>query len=99
MTGVQTCALPIYLKVELAPDQAALADHVCVLDANGERLRLHVFAASSTTETDSLELHDGRSDVMVVSEAARTLVLLLGDLEVQRLPVHLGADDVNVIRP
>jgi RNA polymerase sigma-70 factor (ECF subfamily) len=92
-------ALRRHLKVELDPDQAALADHVCVLDASGERLRLHVFAGNTTTEGDALELHDGRSDVMVVSEEARTLVLLHGDAEVRRVPVHLGSAEVNVVRP
>jgi hypothetical protein len=88
-----------HLKVELAPDPAAVIDHVCVLDDRGERLRLHLFEGSSRTEADSLPLQDGRSDVLVVSDEARTLVLLHGDLEVRRVPLHLRAGSVNVIRP
>jgi len=92
-------SLRCHVKVELAPDQVALVDEVQILDARDEPMRLHVFEGNSRTETDAIELQDGRSDVMVVGDEARTLVLRHGGLEVRRVPLRLDAREVNVIRP
>ena len=45
------------------------------------------------------KLHrDGRSEVLSLSDQARTLVLLLGAEEVARIPIELARDRVNLVR-
>jgi hypothetical protein len=84
------------VQVELA--DAAAADHLMVLDGDGRTLVINVFSGRSRSETDTLQLRDGRSPVFVVPDTAATLVLRQGGREVARHALHLLGSDVNRLR-
>lgn len=86
-----------HLQVELAAGE--LVDELSVLDEAGERMRIHAFQGIARFESDAYPLREGRSDVLVVSERARTLVLSRLGAEVKRVPLVLVDDVLNVVRP
>ena len=67
-------------------------------DGAGETLSLKRTMGRISYSGDSWELRGGKTPVLEVSEAARTLVLLRDDVEVARHPVTIAQDRVDVIR-
>ncbi len=85
------------LQVELA--DPARARHTRVLDGEDEPLFMLQFRGSEGTMLDRLSLVEGKSEVVRVSDAARTLVLYRENEEVQRLPIRLDPDQRTILRP
>lgn len=85
------------LRIEL--DDADEADSFQVLDAEGDVSMLTVLRGNVAWTTDRGRLVDGRSESINASERVTTLVLFRGSEEVRRVPLRLGHDGVNVIRP
>ncbi len=94
-----TAPLRYHMQIELAPERADLADRFRVVDESGNALTINVFEGSSHMSTDEGEIHDGKSRVVAVTEETKTLVLLKGLKEIQRVPLALAASGVNVVRP
>lgn len=86
------------LEVDLT-DSGVGADNAEILGADGERLGLAITMGEMTFASDSASLHGGRSGVLSVSEAAQTLVLYTGGVEVLRRRVWLVPGKSNVVRP
>jgi hypothetical protein len=104
LAGLQVCIDPESLRI-LCGRRAALevvcatsrnAIAVSVQDATGELLELAVPTSAGSSVADSVELVDGRSPVMTVSDAGVLLVLYgEGYVELERVPIALRADGVN----
>ncbi len=88
-----------HFQVELSGPEAGTADEIEVLDGAGERIPINLFLGNSRRTTDSVELKDGKSDALVVPEAARTLVLRSKGVELRRTPLHLVTGELNIVRP
>ena len=87
----------LHLQVELdAPHERA--DRMRVLDASGKPVVQHVMQAEGAYFHTEMKLVDGRSEVITVDDDAATLVLLRGEDEVVRIPLHLAPGETNVVR-
>jgi len=87
----------IHLQVELAPPFER-ADSLRVLDGDGKGVLLRVMRGS-TSETNPVALIEaGRSQVLSLSERARTVVLFARGVEVARLALRPTAEGVNLVR-
>jgi hypothetical protein len=84
-----------HLKVELA--DPGRADGFRALTAGGQALNLHAIDAGGVTYRERMEIVAGRSRAVGVAESAATLVLLLGDEEVARVPLSLAVDELNTV--
>ena len=91
-------ALRCHVQVDLGA-HADLADEFEILAEDGTRLDLVLFEGPRASIGQSRKIQDGRSDILAVSEASRTLVLKKGGTEIQRLPVRLVPGEVTVVRP
>jgi hypothetical protein len=91
-------SLRIHVQVELgAPVDRA--DQLRILDESGEPIVIRVIRAESSHTNMFARITDGRSEVLSVSDAARTLVLFRGfGNEIARVPLHLLPRTVNVVR-
>lgn len=86
----------MHLQIELdAPHERA--DSARVLDASEKPLILRIMRGDTSFTNRTTKLIDGRSEVLSLSDQARTLVLLRGDEEVARIPVQLARDRVNLV--
>ena len=85
-----------HMQVELA--DAALADELAVLDAQGHELVLSLYAGNSRQERERHPIHEGRSDVLAVPDTGRTLVLFRAGAEVARSSVQLEPGKVTTVR-
>jgi len=88
-----------HMQVELAESELARVDELVVLDEAGERLRIHAVQGTARFEADAYPLREGRSEVLIVSERARTLVLTRLGAEVKRVPLALTDEALNLVRP
>jgi len=87
-----------HVKVELA-DPAWATGTIRFLDANDAMLAIVEERGRTTMSREVFELHNGKTEVLAVSESAVLLVVTSGDGQrEQRLPVALRAGDVQVIR-
>jgi protocatechuate 3,4-dioxygenase beta subunit len=87
------------VRVELQT-QGLKADSVAFLDAHGNPLEVGAKRSrSGWISSSSMPLIEGKTEVLVVSEEAATLVLRLNRNEVQRLPVRLDPSETNVVKP
>ena len=77
------------------------ANSLAFLDARGVRLSLgmKVGRGGWMGGAETWDVRDGRTGVLVLSEEACTLVLMDGDREVARVPIHLDPNAMNVLRP
>jgi RNA polymerase sigma-70 factor (ECF subfamily) len=96
---VITASLRYHMQIELAPERVELADNFRVIDANGLTLEINVFEGSRRRTTDEAQIHDGKSNVVAVTDEAKMLVLSKGKLEVLRVPLALDPSGVNIVRP
>ncbi len=84
-------------KVEVSdPDRA---DAFRVLDEQDEPLELYEIGAEGIIRRDAMELVGGRSVTFGVADDACTLVLLKGESVVERVPLNLVPDRLNVLAP
>ncbi|HKB15337.1 MAG TPA: hypothetical protein VKF62_04695, partial [Planctomycetota bacterium] len=91
-----TVDLRCHFKVELA--DPASADEVSVLDADGKALTINIFYGNGRQENDRAPIVEGRSHTMAVTDAGRTLVLLLKGKEVNRVPLDLSPGKLAELR-
>ena len=91
-------ALRCHVQVDLG-DRPGLADEFEVLTGAGEQLDLVLWEGPRASIRQSRTIQDGRSDILSVSDAGRTLVLRRAGEEIQRLPVALVPGEVTVVRP
>ena len=87
-----------HLDVRLRPPHDR-ADQIEVRDAGGEPVDLMRIEGTSTSAMSAVELVDGRSGVVSVSSAARTLVLLRDGQEIETHVLDLRRGEVNVVEP
>jgi hypothetical protein len=89
--------LRMHLQVELdAPVDRA--DDMRVLDGNGKAVVLRVMRGESAHADFHAELVDGRSQVLSLSDEARTLVLSKHGIEVMRTGLHLIGGTVTTVQ-
>jgi hypothetical protein len=67
-------------------------------DARGERLDLRTIEAGRSRGLGSVELEEGRSPTLAVSEDARWLVLRFPSGETERVPLALEPGQVTTVR-
>ncbi len=87
----------MHLRVELDPPLER-ADSASVLDGDGAPVILRVMRGETSFTNRRTELVDGRSHVLSLSDAARTLVLSKAGVEVARIPIVLVRGETNVVR-
>jgi hypothetical protein len=87
----------MHLQVELTPPLER-ADRCRVLDADGKPMLLRIMRGEAARTGRSVPILDGRTHIVSLGEGARTIVFLLGDREVARLPVELRAGEVTTVR-
>lgn len=83
-------------QVELAPTRER-GDRLQALDGDGNVLDLLLIRGGSVNAYTAVDVEVGRTAVISVSSAARTLVLFDGDVEVARLPVALEPQRVTTV--
>jgi RNA polymerase sigma-70 factor (ECF subfamily) len=89
--------LRMHLQVELdAPLDRA--DDMRVLDENGRPVLLRVMRGESSHADFRADVTDGRSQVLSLSDHARTLVLSKQGIEVMRIGLQLIGGTVNTVR-
>ncbi|MCC6408348.1 MAG: sigma-70 family RNA polymerase sigma factor [Planctomycetes bacterium] len=86
-----------HARIELGPD-APNADGFRFVDAEGKSISVVVDHGGLSFSSERWLLSDGRSETMSVLESATTLILTRGSEELQRIPVRLALDELNVIR-
>jgi hypothetical protein len=87
-----------HVRLELA-DPAWANGTIRFLDANNEVLGIVEERGTTIMIRQECELHDGKTEVLAVSESAVLLVVTSGDgRREQRLPIALRAGNVQVIR-
>lgn len=84
------------LEVRLEPP-VARADRIALRDADGAGLDVLVITQGGINAYTDVALVDGRSGVVSVSSAARTLVLLKGDKVIETHAIDLAEDTINVL--
>ena len=87
----------MHLQVELNASFDR-ADVLRVLDAAEKPIILRIMRGENSLTNRKADLVLGRSQILSLSDEARTLVLFRGELEVARLSLQLTPDRVNVVR-
>jgi len=85
-----------HLQVELADPSSA--DALCVLDEQGRKLDINVYVGSGRRTSDSSPITEGKSNTMAVTDAARTLVLMKGEVEVSRSQLKLTPGQTTKVK-
>ena len=85
------------LQVDLA-DRVGLADALVVLDEHGQKLELWIEVRNVSSFEFMQPFREGKSDVLLVAEDAAQVVLLKGGEEVQRQPVRLKPEGLEIVR-
>lgn len=98
-TNLELTALRMgHFQVEVVTD-SAVASFCSVLDAEGNRLRITKSTLGAISTSDQVQLHDGKSAVVSVSELAVTLVIHGGETgELARLPMRCVPGEVLQLR-
>ncbi len=92
LTVEARCRMEVRLKAPIAR-----ADRLAVRDADGRGLDVLLITQGSVNAYTDVGLVDGRSGVVSVSSAARTLVLLHGEQVVETHAIDLLEDEINVL--
>jgi len=87
-----------HFRIEL-PADLEKATRALFLDAQGKQLQVSRYQAGGMSGFSYARLTEGVSEVLSVSEAAVSLVIYQGETELHRMPIHLGAEGVTVLRP
>jgi hypothetical protein len=89
---------PTLCELQIALADPARARSARVLDGEDQRLQVLQFRGSEGTMLDRLYLVEGKSEVVRVSDTARTLVLYQGEEEVERVPIRLDPGQRTTVR-
>ncbi|HTF90145.1 MAG TPA: carboxypeptidase-like regulatory domain-containing protein, partial [Planctomycetota bacterium] len=89
--------LRCHLQVDLG-DRKDEADTFVALDASGKRTPIMAFHGPMMTFGEFSKFSDGKSEVVIVRDSCRSIVLYLDDKEVGRLPVTLRSGELNIVR-
>jgi len=90
--------IPARCHLEVALSDPRSADQIEALDANGEGVDLLLLERGSVNAQTDLPLHEGRSGVVALSEAARTLRLSKTGKVVRDVPLVLEPGKVFQVR-
>ncbi len=90
-------SLRLHVQVEL-DTPTDRADELRILDESGEPIAVRVIRADRSHTNMFATIKDGRSEVLSVSDAARTLVLSRNGNQVASIPITLVPRTVNVVR-
>ncbi len=90
---------PRRCHLRLLLTDARLADSFSILDEGGELVEIWFHHGTRAWRRERAELVEDRSEVVSVSELARTLVLYLEDEEVSRQPLRLVPGELTIVRP
>lgn len=82
-------------RIELA--DPTRADGVAVLDGDGQVMQVSLMMGNGRRDGDRMDIADGETGVLTVGDGAATLVLYLGDEEVQRTPLQFEGTEVEVV--
>jgi hypothetical protein len=85
-----------HVRVHLM-DPAWSRSTIRFLDAQDQVLQIHEERAGTRMTRDRCELHDGKTEVLAVSEAAATLLVQSPAGKEQRFPVALRPGEVNAL--
>jgi RNA polymerase sigma-70 factor (ECF subfamily) len=91
--------LPRTCHVQVVLTDPAEADAVRFLDAEGATLNPVRFHGNLAWGQERLDLSEGRSEAVLVSELAAWLVLEREEAEVRRVPLALAHGELNTVRP
>ena len=94
---VITLSRRCHFQVELGADTEA--DEIGILDGEGQPLVISEFLGGRRRERFRHPLHEGSTNPLAVTDAARTLVLYRADDELRRLPIYLEPGEPQTIRP
>jgi len=86
------------LQVDLGGDRTR-ADEIGVLDTNGRTLRLLESFGAFMSQAERADVTEGKTSVIRVPESARTLILYLESVEVQRVALELDPLERTTVRP
>ncbi|MEO6709418.1 MAG: sigma-70 family RNA polymerase sigma factor [Planctomycetota bacterium] len=89
--------LRCHLQVDLG-DRKQAADAFAALDASGKRTPIMAFHGPMMTFGEFSKFDDGKSEVVIVRDSCRSIVLYLDGKEVGRLPLSLRSGELNVVR-
>ena len=85
-----------HVSIEL--ENPASADLFRFQTEKGEHLSIHVISESSHSSFTEGDLVDGKSGVVSVSGRAKQIVLMLGNAEVEVIPINLIPGELNEVR-
>ncbi len=91
-------SLDCHLQIDLE-GSSIQADALSLLDSAGKDVTLVVYHGDISYAGQRFGIEGKKTEAFVVPEDAATLVLLNGEEEVARIPLHLQAGELNVIRP
>ena len=98
VTGLELVA-PRRCHLRLEVTDARMADSFSILDEGGELVEIWFHHGTRAWRRERAELVEDRSEVVSVSELARTFVLYLEDEEVSRQPLRLVPGELTILRP
>jgi len=89
--------LRVHMKVTLeSPEEA---DQVAVLDASGAEITINVIMGGSRFENERIDLTEGVSDTLTVTDSSETLVLYKAGEVVRSIQLDLIHGELNEITP
>jgi hypothetical protein len=86
-----------HFQLEIDPED--VVDAIRMLDGDGAVLSIDQFVGNGRKTMDTFPVSPGQTATLAVSDAARELVLLSGDVEVRRVPVTLAPSELTVLQP
>jgi hypothetical protein len=89
---------PTLCELQIVLADPTRARRARVLDGEDQLLHALQFRGSEATMLDRLTLVEGKSEVVRVSDTARTLVLYQGEEEVERVPIRLDPGQRTTVR-
>lgn len=87
-----------HVQIELG-DQGDLADSFAVVDDKGAELKILCWRGLMAMEAERFPIDESRSDVVVVLETGRQVVLYKAGVEVMRMPLSPKPGELTTIRP
>ncbi|MFN0244961.1 MAG: sigma-70 family RNA polymerase sigma factor [Planctomycetota bacterium] len=91
-------SLQCHVQVDLG-ERPDFAHAFSTLDENGDAQIMLCWIGSGALAEARFPIEDGRSQVVVVEETSREIVLYARDKEVARVPLTLKAGELTIVRP